>query len=342
MGRRSRAWTLLVAAAAAVGAAATVGGTQPARAADDAATTSREFATDEILPPVKPLHLQDVPESVYDLEAPPVPDQGVNEGGVNFDLTFRYLTDYVFRGIDRSEGNGGFNDDHGRPIVFDSNPNPKPGAEDAPNLQVDTRLQFDLGRLPSPFVGLFANVFNDDPINRFQEIRPYFGLEWRIRPFIVAGGHTNYIFPERDPANTAEVWASLTLDDSSLWHTDHPVLMPYVFAAYDYDLYDGTYIEAGLKHEMAIENTALTFTFVADVAYVLNDKQFTFDHGQDTGFQHYDIGLIGRYNLNTALNISRRYGTFALEGYLYYTNGIDIDLIAETQIWGGIGLSFHY
>src|SRR4051812_39952440 len=67
---------------------------------------------------VRPLHLAQDFESVYDLEAPPPADAGVNEGGVNFDLNVRYLTDYVFRGIDRSESNGGFNDDKGRPIVF--------------------------------------------------------------------------------------------------------------------------------------------------------------------------------------------------------------------------------
>jgi hypothetical protein len=339
MGRRSRAWTVLVAAAMA-GLAAAANSAQQTCAAD----VENAPPAGDLLPPLKPLQLmQDVPESVYDLEAPPEPNQGVNEGAVNFDLTVRYLTDYVFRGIDRSEGTGQFNDEHGKPIVFDpANPNPKLGAEDAPNLQVDTKLKFDLGRLPSPFVGLFANVFNDDPINRFQEIRPYFGLEWRIRPVILAGGHTNYIFPERDPANTAEVWGSVTLDDSFLWHTDHPVLLPYVFGAYDYDLYDGAYFEAGIKHEMPIENTALTLTFVADVAYVQNNKQFTRAHNADTGFQHYDIGLIGRYDLNTALNVPRRYGTFALEGYLYYTNGIDNDLLADTQLWGGIGISFHY
>jgi hypothetical protein len=335
MGRRSRAWTLLVAIVAGV---ATAGGARVARAADEGAAT-------EILPPVKPLRLMqsDVPESVYDLEAPPAPDQGVNEGGVNIDLTVRYLTDYVFRGIDRSEGNGGFNDEHGKPLVFnEASPKFSPGAEDAPNLQVDSKLKFDLGRLPSPFIGLFANVFNDDPINRFQEIRPFFGLEWRIRPIILSGGHTSYIFPERDAANTAEVWGSVALDDSFLWHTDHPVLMPYIFGAYDYDLYDGAYFEVGVKHEMPIENTALTLTLVADVAYVQNNHQFTFANNADTGFQHYDIGLIGRYDLNTALNISRRYGTFALEGYMYYTNGIDVDLLAETQLWGGIGIAFHY
>ena len=292
---------------------------------------------------VEPIFLMQDYESVYDLEAPPPQNQGVNEGGVNFDFQVRFLTDYVFRGIDRGEGSGGFNDDEGNPVVFDPDePDFEPGAEDAGNLQFDSRVKFDLGRAPSPIVGLFANVYNDDPINRFQEIRPFVGLEWMVRPFIIAAGQTTFIYPERDDVNTAEVWASVTLDDSFLFRSERPVLSPYVFAAYDYDLYDGMYIEAGIKHEIIFEDTPFTLTFMADVAFVVDHPQFTFAEEEDTGFQHVDVGLIGRYNLNTLFNISRRYGTFQLEGYLFYTDGIDNNLLADTQLWGGVGIGFHY
>jgi hypothetical protein len=292
---------------------------------------------------LRPLHLMQDTETIYDVEAPPAQDTGFNAGGVNFDLRVGFLTDYVFRGIDRSEGSGGFNDEKGNPVTFNPDePDFEPGAEDAANLQFDGRLKFDLGRIPSPIVGLFANVYNDDPINQFQEIRPYVGLEWMIRPLIISAGQTTYIYPERDEVNTAEVWASVTLDDSILFNAERPVLSPYVFAAYDYDLYEGTYIEAGVKHEIVIEDTPITVTFLADVAFVAKNPQFTAKNGEDTGFQHYDIGVIGRYNLNTLFNISRRYGTFQLEGYLYYTDGISKDLLADTQLWGGVGIGFHY
>lgn len=292
---------------------------------------------------IRPLRLMQDVESIYDVEAPPAEDVGLNAGGVNFDLRVSYLTDYVFRGIDRGEGNGGFRDDEGNPVVFDSDePDFEPGAEDAANLQVDARLKFDLGRAPSPFGGLFANVYNDDPISRFQEIRPYFGVEWMLRPLVLAAGHTTYIFPEREEVNTAEVWASITLDDSTLFNSERPLLAPYVFAAYDYDLYDGFYLEAGVQHEIAIEDTPMTLTFIADVSFVIDNPQFTFANEEDTGFQHYDVGLVGRYNLNTLFNISRRYGTFHLEGYLWYTDGIENDLLSDTQLWGGAGLGFRY
>src|SRR5690606_16741966 len=70
----------------------------------------------------------DVP-SVYAPPAPPSPTDGVNQGGVHIDLRVNYMTDYVFRGIEILE---------------------VPASEDVANLQVEAKLQWDLGRLPSP------------------------------------------------------------------------------------------------------------------------------------------------------------------------------------------------
>lgn len=261
-------------------------------------------------------------ESVYAPPSPPREDEGINQGGVNLDLTVKYLTDYVYRGIDHSEVGG---------------------AEDAPNLQFDGSLEFDLGKLPHPFVGVFANVYDSDPRSRFQEIRPYFGLELPLKPFTFAGGNTTYIFPERDQFNTGEAWGKITLDDSFLFHTERPVFQPYALAAYDYDLNHGWYFEVGIRHDIPIENLGVTLSLVADVAYIQGMRQqFVFVSPQDTGFQHYDIGLIGRYSLNTLFNAPQRFGQWTLEGYLFYTDGINQDVYADTQLWGGIGIGFKY
>src|SRR5687768_12102344 len=99
MVRRTRAWTLLT-------VAATVGLSGAAAPAAERSGTSSSVAD-----AFRPLHLMQDIESVYDLEAPAAEDEGFNQGGVNFDLKVRYMTDYVFRGIDRSEGTGQFNDD---------------------------------------------------------------------------------------------------------------------------------------------------------------------------------------------------------------------------------------
>jgi len=254
----------------------------------------------------------------------------VNEGGVHLSLTVNYLTDYVFRGIDRSEVGAIDPSETGTT------------TEDRANLQFDGKLSFDLGRAPHPFVGVFVNVFNDDPVSRFQEVRPFVGLDWNLRPLLLTAGWQTFIFPERDEFNTAEVFGRLELDDSVFWRTDRPVLSPYVFAAYDYDKYDGVYLEAGVRHACPIEGTGLTLTAVADVAYVAGNGYFTRLGGDDTGFQHYDVGLIGSYSLNTLVNFPRRYGEWTLRGYLFYTDGIARELRADTQLWGGVGVGFEY
>lgn len=282
-------------------------------------------------------HAQPVPESVY---PPPEPsftdDPREAQTGFHFDLEARYLTDYVWRGIDRSETGG---------------------TEDSPNLQFDGALKWDLGKWPHPFIGVFTNVYESDPLSRFQEIRPYFGVEYTARPIILAIGHYSYIFPDRDDFNTAELWARLTLDDSYFFRTDRGVFNPYVFAAWDYDVNSGLYVELGVSHDFEIEDTPLTLTPRAAVAYVNDHAQFRRvsagatnpdpgfapGEGEDaSGFQHYEIGLEATYRLNSLLNIPSRYGQIDLKGYLFYTDGIQNKLRADTELWGGVGIGFSY
>lgn len=284
---------------------------------------------DALVPPsagltLSPLALNAVPEdqSVYAPPSPPRPDEGFNSGGVNFDLTFRYVTDNVYRGVSRTE----------------------PGNHaHSTNLQFDGRLDFNLGKLPHPFIGSFVNIHSSDPISRFQEVRPYFGLNWNLRPFTAEVGNITYIFPERDTLNTGEVYAKITFDDAWLLRSDTPIVSPYVLAAYDYDKYNGWYFEAGIKHDFVFENTGFTLTALANIAFVAQNPNYaTRPNGKDTGLQHYEIGLIGQYSLNHLFRFSPRYGTFTLEGYLYFDDRTSTDLRADIQIWGGGGIGFRY
>jgi len=232
------------------------------------------------------------------------------------------MTDYVYRGVDRSDVGG---------------------YEDAPNLQVDAKLSFDLGKLPHPFVGVFANVYDSDPISNFQEIRPYFGADWNLRPFLFSFGNITYIYPDRDEFNTGEAFLKITFDDSFLFSTERPILSPYVLGAYDYDVNNGYYVEAGLTHDMIIEDTGMMLTFLGSIGYVRGiERQFVFFSEEDDGLQYWEVGMIGTYSLNTLMNVSRRYGEWSMKGFLFYTNRIDDELPADTQLWGGIALGFKY
>ena len=288
-------------------------GTSLARA-DDAATGTAF--------PVPKFTLMPDEDSVYAPPGDPREVAGTNTGGVNFQLDAWYTTDYVFRGIDRSETGG---------------------HEDAPNAQFDAALKFNLGKLPHPFAGVFVNVYNSDPISRFQEIRPYFGMDWTIRPLNLVIGHNTYLYPEREETNTSEVFGKLTFDDSYLFGTDGPVFSPYFFGAYDYDLYNGAYFEIGVSHDFVFEDYGFKITPIARLSYVSTNQLFaSTPGGNDTGFQHYDIGFTTEYSLNRLLSIPVRYGNWSLQGELFYTDNIHYNLRADTQLWGGIGIRFNY
>jgi hypothetical protein len=266
--------------------------------------------------------------SVYALPTPSTTDEGANTGGVNVDMRVNYLSDYLYRGVDRTS-------------FIDTNTS-GPIANERANFQVDGKLIWNLGKLPHPFIGIFANVLDQDPISTFQEVRPTFGAEWRIRPMILAAGHNTYIFPDRSELNTGEVWGKIALDDSVILRSDEPFLTPYVYAAYDYDIYNGWYFQAGVSHDFVIEGTGIDFTAEAAVAGVIGQQAFAGPTGKDTGFQHYEFGLTARYNLNQVLNIPARYGQWSINGYIYYADGLNNHIRADTQLWGGAGLQFSY
>jgi len=277
-------------------------------------------------PPRLTLEPQDT--SVYALPTPATTDEGANTGGVNIDMRVNYLSDYLYRGVDRTH-------------FIDTNTS-GPFANERANFQFDGKLFWNLGKLPHPFIGIFANVLDQDPISTFQEVRPVFGAEWRIRPLILSAGHNAYIFPDRSILNTSEGWGKIALDDSVLLRSDEPLLTPYFMAAYDYDLYNGWYFQAGVSHDFAIEGTGITFTAEAAVGGVIGQQAFAGPRGKDTGFQHYEATLTGRYNLNQVLNIPARFGQWSINGYLFYSDGLNNHLRADTQLWGGAGIQFSY
>jgi hypothetical protein len=269
------------------------------------------------------LALADNPPSVYAPPAPPRENEGVNNGGAHLDFNLDYMSEYIYRGLDYSKvaGNG-----------------------HAADEQFDARLEFDTAHWPHPFLGVFGNILDSDPVSRFQEFRPYGGLELTLRPLTITVGDTYYVYPEREQFNTSEVFSKLTVDDGALFGSTKPVFTPYFYGAYDYNLNKGFYLETGIKHEFAFEDWPLKITTLADIGYVNHiHQQFVFVSPKAYGFQHYDVGLKLSYSLNALLGISDRFGKFSLEGSMWYTGGIQRhDFNTVDQLWGGAGFAFHY
>jgi hypothetical protein len=246
-----------------------------------------------------------------------------NNGDVTFNLNADYATDYVYRGVNQ--------DDVGP-------------SGNSLNLLIDSRLTFDFGAYPHLFVAIFANVYDADPVSRFQEIRPSVGGTWDLRPFLIEFGHNSYIYPEREQFNTSELYAKVTIDDSLIFNTDNPIFSPYAMAAFDFNTGKGWYTEIGVSHDFKIEDWGLTLTVKAAAAYIFRlDQQFIFVNTvQDTGWQHAEGGIYANYSLNTLLNIPRRYGQFNLTGFVIYSGKLSKQITASDVLWSGGGIAFTY
>ena len=250
-------------------------------------------------------------------------DQQVNNGGTHFSLGFAYANKYIYRGVDHDAVAT-----HGNSL----------------NLLIDGRLEFDLGKYPHPFVELFTNIFDADPVSRFQEVRPTVGADWDVKPFNLELSNVDYIYPDRESLNSPEVDIKITLDDYLLLNADKPILSPYVLGAFEYQKYEGWYLETGVKHDFEFEDLGLTVTPELNVAWISGLKQqFVFINNlHNTGFQHFELGLTLTYSLNHLLDVSRKYGEFDVEGYGFYDDRLSPDITASNAFWGGIGLSFKY
>lgn len=309
---RQGVWMAVVALA--MGSATALG----AGAADSGA--DQTAATSSFVPPVR-LALFDEPESVYPQVTALTPEEGYNAGAVSFKMDASYWTRYVYRGVDQSTK----------------------GKATENSLQFNGYSEIDLGKIPHPFIGLFANVFNNDPVSRFEEVRPYAGFKWIIKPLTFEAAYQIYQFPNRRAQDTQETSAHLSLDDSRVWRTEKPIFSPYIFGSWDFDLYQGFYVEAGIKHDFVIEDFGITLTPSAAAAYVLDNKYYREGtNTKGTGMQHVQAGLTLSYNLNTLFNVPRRYGLFEIKGWGYYTEGIDNQLRGDTRLYGGAGISFQY
>jgi len=250
-------------------------------------------------------------------------NQEGNNGGAHFSLDFAYANRYVYRGVDHDAVAT-----HGNSL----------------NLLFDGRLEFDLGKYPHPFVELFTNVYDADPLSRFQEIRPIVGADWDVKPFDLQLSEISYIYPERETFNYPEVDFKITLDDYLLLDTDKPFLSPYVLGAFEYQKNEGWYIETGMKHDFVFEDLGLTITPEFNVAWISGLKQqFVFINNlHDTGWQHLELGVTLSYSLNFLLHVSKKFGEFDVEGYGFYDDRLSSNITSSNAFWGGLGLGFKY
>jgi len=93
-----------------------------------------------------------------------------------------------------------------------------------------------------------------------------------------------------------------------------------------------------------VGDSGLVVTVRGDFAYVAHDRYYfkAIRPTTDTGFQHYDVGVIVRYSLSRLLSIPQRFGEWQVKGLLYYSGPIDGEIRADSRVWGGVGLDFRF
>lgn len=312
-------WTAMATAGLALGQCAL---------ADDAIPAPTDFvsavqANDVVLASVVGNQVEDPFASQQTDVAQEWGDQEVNNGKVHVTLDFAYSNRYVYRGVDHDS------------VASHSN---------SLNLLFDAKLEFDLGKYPHPYVEVFTNIYDSDPISRFQEVRPIIGANWDLKPFDLDLSEISYIFPEREAYNYPEIDFKVTLDDNLIFNTDRPVLSPYVLGAFEYQKHEGWYLEMGVKHDFLLEDFGLVITPQLDVAWITGlQQQFVFINTiACTGWQHFEAGLNVSYSLNSLLNVSTKYGEFDVKGYGFYDDKLNKNITASNAFWGGIGLGFRY
>ena len=108
--------------------------------------------------------------------------------------------------------------------------------------------------------------------------------------------------------------------------------------------YHGFYLEGGIRHDFVFGNSGVVLSAIGDFAYVSHDHYFTGTgpNAESTGFQHYDGGVELSYDLDTLFNVPRRFGTWQVKGYLFYTGSVQSTLLADNRLWGGVGIDFSY
>ena len=232
-----------------------------------------------------------------------------------------YLTDYVYRGVDYTH----LSRAHGLDFL------------------AEAQLSLATGDgMPGYFFSAATNYFDHDPESHWQMLRGEAGMDWKINQITAILSAEMEQYPDRERLSSAEVAGKLLWDDSHLWHREHPLLQPYVLAAYDYQINSGWYLETGISHDFVLAD-GLIITPLARVAYTSAwQRQFVFTVEEGTGWQHYDLGVAGKYSLNSLLNIPRGYGQWLLGASLYYTGHLADATVGNSLWWGSVSIGLIY
>lgn len=259
---------------------------------------------------------------------------------ISFSVDYTVVSDYIFRGINFSEYSG-----EGREGL---------------NHQLGASISVDLDKLGtftySTWFEWYAKQddpsFDDDAHGHLQEVDHAISWSYDLSnlceklPVTFETGWISYAFPQEkgDTYATNEWYMSLSLDDSSLFGTEGPVLNPYAAWYVDNDDVDGCWIETGISHDFAFSdlgfaNTPVLKDITATPSFVLGIDKNQFDKG--THLHNMQYGLDISADINSMFGLTTDYGQFTITGFIYYSDAINT-AAANDEFWGGISLGYEW
>lgn len=266
----------------------------------------------------------------------------------SFDLSLGVYSDYIFRGMNRSEYAG-----EGREKF---------------NYQMDLAVNVDIGLLvgqDADTCGTFtfgtwwewyAQQKKLDPVDggqNWQELR--YNLTWSYDLESIAStfslGYIFYTFPNNKAGNTQEWWFGLDHNDAWLWKKWWPDNEEGVFNP-TFKFYQDTrtagantvWMEIGLSHEFQVcSHTTMTPSWTLGIDHDYYAEFAGETNKNTTRFGNMLWGLDMTYDLTERLALPESWGSMSLTGSIYFS-----DALGNSEDGGAIqdeffgGLSFGW
>ncbi|MGB2984757.1 MAG: hypothetical protein WBE26_02650 [Phycisphaerae bacterium] len=268
----------------------------------------------------------------------------------SFDLTYALYSDYIFRGINRSEYAG-----EGR---------------EKPNHQLDVSMSIDLGPLWGQDPGTcgtfgfgtwfewYAAQKKLDPVDggqNLQEVDYYLSWSYDVEPIATTFslGYTFYTYPNAKAGNTSE-W-SLALDHNDAWmwkwlwpDNDKGILNPSFLFVQDVDVGAGNaiWMEIGLSHEFAMfPNVTMTPSWTLGIDHDYYHHFAGDPHKNTFRFANMLWGLDITYDMTELLRIPEGWGSVAMSGFLYFSDALgnaEDNGIIQDEFFGGMSVGWSF
>lgn len=281
-----------------------------------------------------------------------VTETEIDKCPATLDVTYSIYSDYVWRGVNRSEYAG-----EGR---------------EKPNHQVHVDLGIDIGEWVgeapgtcgmfrfSTFLEWFAAQKKLNPIGggqNLQEVEYTLAWSYDIEDWYTTMelGYIFWTYPNAKAGNTDEWFLSLDHNDAWMWKwmwadNEDGVLNPKFTLYHDVDASggDAVWMELGFSHDFQLEdcpNVTITPSWTLGIDHNFYSEIVAGPTDRTTRFGNMLWGLDIAYDMTEWLRIPDGWGSVALTGSLYFSDALgnaEDSGVIQDEFFGGISLGYSF